>query len=148
MVGSGLRQRPPHFEPRFTDPSTPGTTQGVTVHCRRGSWADRGVGPSGGWPGVVPVRGSTCRAQPASWWPPAGTLAQRCRSAASNASDSTFSVKFSTGPAKVTIPSGLVGLTTGQAERLLKKAGFTNVATRPAVIDTDVAAGRHRSRTR
>jgi len=58
------------------------------------------------------------------------------------APNSTVTIVISTGPAKVTVPSGLVGTTTTQAYQRLERAGFTNVVTRPeAEVDTEAAAG-------
>ena len=46
--------------------------------------------------------------------------------------NSTVTIQISTGPVIATVPRGIVGRTTTQAERLLEEAGFTNVTTKRA----------------
>jgi serine/threonine-protein kinase len=48
------------------------------------------------------------------------------------ATDSTVTIRVSTGPVIATVPRGILGLPTAQAERLLEEAGFTRVTTRKA----------------
>jgi eukaryotic-like serine/threonine-protein kinase len=59
-----------------------------------------------------------------------------------SARNSTVTLVISTGPDKMTVPSGLVGTTVTQAYQRLKRIGFTNVVTRPETeVDAEAPAG-------